>query len=188
MDLNLLYPKYTELRSANKEFARKMVISLYHHERSIWMVAALLRTTRKTLRKTPPHLELPIISLRKRRGYGRKEFEICPKKGKYKRSKYRRRQRFHDFEPLFPMRRALQMASSSCLRASYVKPINAKLIHIPFQEKSHEMAVGIKQGRTIPYEKLIQYYRFSKKVALFSVMILDKTVNILDVFFPKRGG
>ena len=54
MDLNLLYLKYTELRCANKEFAMKMVISLYHHERSIWMVAALLRTTRKTLRKTPP--------------------------------------------------------------------------------------------------------------------------------------
>ena len=132
MDLNLLYPKYTELRSANKEFARKMVISLYHHERSISKVAALLRTTRKTVRKTikrfeahkeeglkdlsrrpkrspnktPPHLELAIISLRKRTGNRRdrivrievklstvryllKRYGI---KGKYKRSKYRRSQ------------------------------------------------------------------------------------------------
>ena len=360
MDLNLLYPKYTELRSANKEFARKMVISLYHHERSISKVAALLRTTRKTVRKTikrfeahkeeglkdlsrrpkrspnktPPHLELAIISLRKRTGYGRdrivrilreKGIEVKLStvryvlkrygiKGKYKRSKYRRRQRFYDFETLYPLshfevdlkeiydRDTLQEACIThaskinippyqwtaidvktrlrflsysyeksftnglifmlsviyFLRAFGVKheiilqtdngeefggksvdkldylnrmvfkPLNAKLIHIPkgkkeynaFVERSHqtddnefyipqiELCRDLKEFlframrwqwvyNTIrfhssisatPYEKLLQYGIFPKKIALFPVMILDKTVNILDVFFPKRGG
>ena len=39
---------------------------------------------------------------------------------------------------------------------------------------------------TTPYKKLLEYYKLPKKIALFPVMILDKMVNILDVFFPKK--
>jgi len=97
MNLTLLYPKYTELRKANSEFARKTVLTLYENTESISKVAKLLKTTRKTVRniikrfkelkkeclkdlsrrpkkspnKTPPHLELVIASVRKKTGYGR---------------------------------------------------------------------------------------------------------------------
>ena len=39
---------------------------------------------------------------------------------------------------------------------------------------------------TTPYKKLLEYYKLPKKIALFPVMILDKMLNILDVFFPKK--
>jgi transposase len=50
MNLTLLYPKYTELRKANPEFARKTVLTLYENTGSISKVAKLLKTTRKTVR------------------------------------------------------------------------------------------------------------------------------------------
>ena len=51
MNLTLLYPKYTELRKANPEFARRTVISLYENTRNISRVAKILKATRKTVRK-----------------------------------------------------------------------------------------------------------------------------------------
>jgi transposase len=149
VNLTLLYPKYTELRKANPEFARRTVISLYENTRNISKVAKILKATRKTVRKiirrfkehreeglkdlsrrpkrspnkTPPHLELAILSVRKNTGYGRdriarvlkeKGIEVKPStvryvleryglQGRYKRSKYRKRRRFYDFDALYPL-------------------------------------------------------------------------------------
>jgi len=51
VNLTLLYPKYTELRKANPEFARRNVISLYENTRNISRVAKILKATRRTVRK-----------------------------------------------------------------------------------------------------------------------------------------
>ena len=47
MDLNILYPKYTELRKASPEFARKFVINVYTRLKNISVVARHFRTESK---------------------------------------------------------------------------------------------------------------------------------------------
>lgn len=51
MNLNLLYPKYTELKKANPEFARRCIIKAYERLKSISIVARHFHSTRKTVRK-----------------------------------------------------------------------------------------------------------------------------------------
>ena len=112
MNLTLLYPKYTELRKANPEFARRTVRKIIrrfkeHREEGL---KDLPRRPKRSPNKTPPHLELAILSVRKKTGYGRvriarvlkeKGIEVKPStvryvlkryglQGRYKRSKYRK--------------------------------------------------------------------------------------------------
>lgn len=358
--MSLFYPTYMQLRKANPEFARKLIIDAYEKLKNISQVARLLKTTRKTVRatlkkynksghltdysrkpknspnKTPPHIELIIIAERKKTGFGRDRLaRILKEKGisvnpssvryvlkrhgltsKYKRSKYRKRVRFYDFESLYPLSHfevdlkeiydkgtlsedCISYAQSlrippyqwtaidvktrmrfisysyeksfTCglifmmtliyfLRAFAIKheitlqtdngeefggksmqkveylnrvifqPLGVKLIHIPkgrkeynaFVERSHqtddnefyipqlELCKNLTEFmfRTLrwqylynivrfhsgigmtPFGKLCKYGNFPKKIALFPVMLLDRMVQIMDLFFPQslQGG